>query len=101
VGGILSDSSEAVLVSMRMIKNTAGIYGILAVLAVFMGPFIKIGMYHLLLKATSVLCGVFGDKRIASLTESISTAMGVMLAMIGAGCILVLISTVCFLKGAA
>lgn len=32
VGGILSDASEAVLVSAGLMKNAAGIYGILAVL---------------------------------------------------------------------
>jgi stage III sporulation protein AE len=101
VGGILADSSEAVLVSMGIIKNAAGIYGILAVLAVFMGPFIKIGMHHLLLKATSVICGAFGDKRMSALVESFSVAMSILLAVIGTGCVLILISTVCFLKGAA
>ena len=43
VGGILSDASEAVLVSAGLMKNAAGIYGILAVLAVFLSPFLKIG----------------------------------------------------------
>ena len=35
VGGILSDASEAVLVSAGIMKNAAGVYGILAVLAIF------------------------------------------------------------------
>ena len=100
VGGILSDSSEAVLVSMGMIKNGVGIYGMLAVLSVFMGPFIRIGVHYLLLKFSGVLCGIFGDKRIGALTESFSSAMSILLAVIAAGCVLVLISTVCFLKWA-
>ena len=45
VGGILSDASEAVLVSAGLMKNAAGIYGILAVLAVFLSPFLKIGVH--------------------------------------------------------
>lgn len=40
VGGILSDASEAVLVSAGVVKNAAGIYGIFAILAVFIGPFL-------------------------------------------------------------
>lgn len=100
VGGILSDSSEAVLVSMSTIKNAAGIYGILAVLSVFMGPFVKIGIHYLLLRTSAIICGVFGDKQISSLVDSFSSAMSLLLAVIAVGCVLVLISTVCFLKGA-
>lgn len=99
VGGILSDVSESVLVSMGILKNAAGIYGILAVLALFMGPFVKVGVQYLLLKGSAALCSLFGDKRISSLIGDFSTAMGLLVAMVAAGCVLILISTVCYLKG--
>lgn len=100
VGGILSDASEAVLVSAGLMKNAAGIYGILAVLAVFLAPFLKIGIHYTVLKATAALCGLFGSKTMTELVEDFSSAMGFLLAMTGAACLLLLISTVCFLKGA-
>lgn len=99
VGGILSDASEAVLVSAGLMKNTAGIYGILAVLAVFLSPFLKIGVQYLILKLTAALCALFGAKRLTELIFDFSTAMGLLLAMTGSECLLLLISTVCFLKG--
>lgn len=99
VGGILSDASEAVLVSAGLVKNSAGIYGMLAILAVCIGPFLKIGAHYLLLKATAAITGVFGSKRICGLIEDFSGAMGLLLAMTGSVCLLLLISTVCFLKG--
>ena len=99
VGGILSDASEAVLVSAGLMKNAAGIYGILAVLAVYLAPFLRIGIHYLLLKLTAALCGVFGSKRMTELIGDFSTAMGLLLAMTGADCLLLLISTVCFMKG--
>ena len=99
VGGILSDASEAVLVSAGLMKNAAGIYGILAVLAVYLAPFLRIGIHYLLLKLTAALCGVFGSKRMTELIGDFSTAMGLLLAMTGAACLLLLISTVCFMKG--
>lgn len=101
IGGILSDASEAVLVGAGVMKNAAGIYGILAVLALFLGPFLRIGSHYLLLRLTAALCGVLGTQNIASLTEDFSTAMGLMLAITAAMCILLLISTVCFMKGVA
>lgn len=99
VGGILSDASESILVSMSLMKNAAGIYGILAALAVFLGPFIKVGAQYMLLKITAALCGLFGDKRICALVCDFSTALGLLLAMVASGCLLVLISTICFMKG--
>lgn len=99
VGGILSDASEAVLVSASLAKNAAGIYGILAMGALFLTPFLKIGIQYLMLKVTGGLCAVFGPKRMTELIGDFSTAMGLLLSMTGATCLLQLISTVCFLRG--
>ncbi len=99
VGGILSDASEAVLVSAGLMKSAAGVYGILAALAVFLHPFARIGIHYLLLKATAALCSLIGTKRITGLVEDFSSAMGLLLAMTGAQCIILLVSTFCFMKG--
>lgn len=100
VGGILSDASEAVLVSAGLMKNAAGIYGIFAVLAVFLLPFLRVGVQYLLLKFTAAVCSIFAPKSITELIGDFSTAMGLLLAMTGSVCLLQLISTVCFMKGA-
>lgn len=99
VGGILSDASEAVLVSAGLMKNSAGIYGILAAMAVFLTPFLRIGTQYLVLKATAAVCGMFGSKAVVDVIGDFSTAMGLLLAMTGSVCLMLLISTVCFLKG--
>ena len=99
VGGILSDASEAVLVGVGTAKNAAGLYGIFAILAMFLGPFLRIGAHYLLIKGTSVICSVFGNKRTAGLIMDFSSAMGLVLAMNGAVSIMLLISVVCYMKG--
>ena len=99
IGGILSDASESVLVSMGLVKNAAGVYGILAAAAVFLGPFLRLGVRYLLLKVTGALCSLFAEKQITMLVEQFAGAMGLLLAMVATGCIMVLISTVCFMKG--
>ena len=99
VGGMLSDASEAVLVSASVLRSTAGIYGILAVLAVFAGPFLRIGCHYLLIKLTGSVCAVFGGKRCTGLVSDFSAAMGLLLAITGSVCLLQLISIVCFLRG--
>ena len=99
VGNLLSDASESVVVSIGVMKNAAGVYGMLAVLAVFVGPFVRLGLKYLLLKLTAVLCSLFAGKNISALIGDFSTALGFLLAMVAVSCILVLISTICFLKG--
>lgn len=98
VGGILSDASEAVLVGTRVMKNAAGSYGILALLAVFLAPFLRIGIHYLTLKATAAVCAIFDGGGMSELIEDFGTAMGLLLAMTGASCLLLLISTVCFMR---
>lgn len=99
VGGILSDASESVLVSAGLVKNAAGTYGLLALLAIFLGPFFRIGVQYLTLKLTAAICSIFGSKQMSELTADFSSGLGLLLGMTGAVCTMYLISTVCFMKG--
>lgn len=99
VGGILADASEAVILSAGVMKNAVGVYGLLAVAAIWMTPFVKIGLQYLVLKLTAAVCGVFGVKQATELVSDFSAAMGILLGMTGAVSFLLLISTVCMMKG--
>ena len=99
VGSMISDASEAVLVSAGLMKNAAGIYGLLAIAAIMIAPFIKIGIQYLLLKATAGVCKTFDIKQVAVVVETFSSAMGILLAMTGAVTLLFLINITCCMKG--
>lgn len=99
VGNIISDASEAILVSAGVLKNSVGIYGLLAIAAMWIGPFLQIGCQYLLLKITAAVTGVFGGKETVGIIKDFSWIMGFLLAMTGTVCLLLLISIVCFLKG--
>ncbi len=99
VGGLISDASETILISAGLMKSAAGTYGLLAAIAMWIGPFIKIGSQYLLLKGTAAVCGVIGNKENTSLISDFSGIMGMLLAMTGTACLLLLVSTVCFMKG--
>ena len=101
VGGILSDASEAVVLSADVVKGSAGLYGALAVLGICAVPFLRLGIQYLMLKGTAALCAVTGEKSQSDLIDAFSQALGLVLAMTGASCLIQLISTVCFMKGAA
>lgn len=99
VGSILSDASEAVLVGADIMKNAVGVYGSLALICVWIGPFITIGAQYLLLKVSGTVCSIFAAKRTSSLIQDFSSAMGMLLAMTGSICLLLLISTVSLMRG--
>ena len=100
VGSILSDASETVLVSAATLGNAAGVYGMITVLALFSGPFAKIGLHYVFLKLSGAFCSVFDSGPGVKLMEDFAAAMGLILAMISTQTVLVLISTMCLMKGA-
>lgn len=99
VGGILSDASETILISVGTAKNAIGVYGMLVLIAILVIPFLKIGTQYLLLKLSAAVCSIFSDKGIIDLIDDFSAAMGFILAITGTTCVLLLISVVCFLQG--
>ena len=99
VGNILSDATETILISAGVMKNAAGVYGIFAILALCVSPFVKIGVQYILLKLTGAACSVFGYKPAGSLIKDFSAAMGLVLAMTGTVCVLLLVSLVCYMRG--
>lgn len=99
VGGMLSDASESILVGAAVMKNAAGVSGMLVLIAIVIGPFLQIGLQYSLLKLTAAVCEMFCDKRTGTLIGDFSGAMGLLLAMTGTVCLMLLISVVCFLKG--
>ena len=101
VGGILSDASEAVIVGAGVMKSGIGIYGMVTFCAILVTPFLTIGVQYLMLKMTSALCSGFDLKKPSQLIENFSSAMGLLLGITGAVSILLMISTVCFMKGAS
>lgn len=99
IGNLISDASETILVSAGLIKNSIGVYGLLAILSVLIGPFLQIGVQYLLLKLTGSVCGIFGIKQSTDLIKNFSTVMGMILGCICTVALLLMVSTVCFMRG--
>ena len=99
VGSILSDASESILISAGIMKNAAGVYGVLAIAAMFIYPFLQIGIHYLLMKLTTAICSIMGSKSHTALLQGFTTAMGFILAIICSISILLLIGIVCIMKG--
>ena len=97
VGGIISGAAETVLSGAGLIKSAAGTYGMLAVLAIFILPFLHMGASYLSFKLTAALGGLV-DGSHGRLLDAVATALGFMLAMVGSTALMSLMSCCFFLK---
>lgn len=94
VGGILSDATETVLAGAGLLRNAIGVFGMLAVLAMCVTPFLQLGIHYLIYKAASALTATAAQSRVAGLIDNIGSAFGLVLGMTGACALLILISMV-------
>lgn len=98
VGSILSDASETLLSGASMMKNTVGIFGMLAIFATCLLPILRVGIQYLLLKLTAAVGGTVGAAPHVKLLKEFSKAMGFLLAMCSSGALFLLIGTICFMR---
>ncbi|MCD8375636.1 MAG: stage III sporulation protein AE [Oscillospiraceae bacterium] len=94
VGGILSDAAGTVLAGAGILKNSIGVFGMLAVLSMSVLPFVRLGAYYLIYKLTAALAAAVAPPRIAGLIDSIGKAFALVLGMVGSCALLLLVSMV-------
>ena len=99
IGNVISEASETILISAGVMKNSAGVFGLIAIIAMWIGPFLKIAVQYLLIKLTAALCDIFGGKEQVKLIKDFTGILGILLAATGTMCLLLFISTVCFMRG--
>lgn len=92
VGGIISEAAETVLAGAGLLKNTIGVFGMLAILAVCAYPFLQLGIQYLLYKLTAFLAAAVGAPGLCKLIDGLGGAFGLVLGMAGSCALLLFIS---------
>ena len=98
VGGIIADASETVLVGASILRNAVGIFGLLAVSAICLIPFLRLGANYLLFKAAGGLAGAIADKRIGNLINAVGTAFGLTMGVVGVAAMMLYISIISVIR---
>jgi len=96
VGSILSDAAETVLAGAGMLRGTMGVFGMLAVLAMCVHPFLQLGAQYLLYKLAAFLAAVAAPPALCKLIDGLGTVFGLVLGMTGACGLLLLVSILSF-----
>lgn len=97
VGGIISGAADTLLAGAGLLRSAAGTFGMLAILAIFLLPFLQMGISYLGFKLSAALGGVL-DGGQSRLLEGLTGAMGFMLAMVGSCAMISLYASFCFLR---
>ena len=100
VGGILAEASEAMLAGAGLLRNSIGIFGMLAILAACIYPFLQLGIQYLLYKAVALLAAAAGTPELCRLIDGLGGAFGLVLGMAASCALLLLISILSFLSAA-
>ena len=92
VGGIIAEAAETVLAGAGMLKNTIGVFGMLAILAACAYPFLQLGVQYLLYKLSAFLAAAVGAPELCRLIDGLGGAFGLVLGMTGSCALLLLVS---------
>lgn len=85
VGGILSDAADTVVAGAGVLRGTVGVLGLLCVLAICLGPFLRLGCHYLVYKLAAALAATVSPGPVAGLIDELGSAFALVLGMTGAG----------------
>ena len=98
VGSIVSDTAETLVAGAGILRNAIGVFGFLAVAAICLTPFLTLGLHYLVYKGTAAFSEALADKRMAELISDVGAAFGMLLALVGAGGIMLFFSLISSMK---
>ena len=84
VGKIFSDTVEVAAGYVVMLKQALGVFGVLMVLGIILLPLLKIAAIGLIYRVSAVLAEPLGDSKTATILESMSAHIFLMLAAVAA-----------------
>ena len=82
------------LAGAGMLKGAIGVFGLLAVLAICLTPFITMAVQYLLYKLAAFLAGTVTQEPLADLINALGSVFGLMLGMTGSCALALLISII-------
>lgn len=98
VGGIISDAASVVLASATLIKNSAGVFSLIAVCTMCVGPFAVLSVKMILYKAVSAAAEMLPGGRISGLLSSMGNAAAMLMGLLGSCGIMLFISIMSGIK---
>ena len=84
VGGIAADAAGSILAAAAVIRNSLGVYAIVAILGLLLPPFLRAGAGFIVYRAAAALTADLAPGRLSALAKRGSDALGLLLGCLGA-----------------
>ena len=91
-GSVLAGAAETMLAGAGAVKNTIGIFGVLAIAAICLPPFLRLAVQYLLYKLAAFVASTVASPALVKLIDSLGSAFGLVLGMAGSCGLLLAIS---------
>jgi len=98
VGKMVAGTSDTLAAGAMLIRNSVGVFGLGAVLALCAAPFLAIGLRYLLFKAAAAVVSLISGERIGALVEGIGSVYGMLLGLVGTGAVFMFISILSLIR---
>lgn len=98
VGGILSDAAETVAAGAGALKGTVGVIGLLAMLALCLGPFLQLGCHYLIYKLCAALTDTVCSGPVTSLMDAMVGAFALLMGMVGSAGVILYVALLISMK---
>lgn len=98
VGSIISDAASTVVAGAEAMRNTVGVFGMLALLAICVSPFAVMAVNYLGYKLAAAAIRAFGCQKLSSLADCIGSAIGMILGLAGCCAIILFVSMAISIK---
>lgn len=97
VGGIISGAADTLLSGAAVLKAAVGTFGMLAIFAIFLLPFLKLGVWYLTARLTAALSGMM-ESGLTGLLDGVATSMGFILALVAGSGFVLLLACCCLVR---
>ena len=92
VGSVISDAAGSLAAAANTVRNSIGIFGLIAVLAVCIGPFLRLLLRYLAFKLAGAAAECVTDRRLSALINGLGDCFGFILALNGCGALMLFVS---------
>ena len=100
VGGLLSDSAATLLSAASLVKNSLGVFAMVAVSAMCVGPVALFSVKLLVYRGAAAVVSLWPESSLPKLLESFGTAYGMLLALVGCNAAMLFLALVSGIKAA-
>lgn len=92
VGKTIADASDALVSGAGLLRNSVGLFGLLAALGVLALPVLRLMLCNLLYKAAAAILSMSAGGRISRLIDAIGSVYGMVLGLVGTAAVILFLS---------